>query len=99
MPGGDDELVEIDQVIGVQVGDEEGGDVAAGHPGGEQALRHAGSAIDEQRGLAVADQVRGSHALGRYHRASGAEQDELHGGLRGPPRSGRAGCRARYWYT
>src|SRR3546814_17805797 len=44
VPGGDDELVEVDQVVGVQVRQQQRVELAPGRAGSQQALRHPGAA-------------------------------------------------------
>ena len=46
MPARDDELIEIDDVVGMKMGKEDGVEGAAGRAGRDQTLRRAGAAID-----------------------------------------------------
>jgi hypothetical protein len=66
MPGRDDELVEIDQMVGMLMGDDERVDLRPGMAGGDEALADAGSAIDQDL-----DATR----LGEMGRAGAAQAD------------------------
>jgi len=79
MPARDDELEEIDDVIGMKMGQEDGVERAARGAGGDQPLRRARAAIDEEGAIAMADEAGRAEPLGIALRAAGAKQGELHG--------------------
>ena len=73
VPARHHKLEEIDQVVAVQVGQQQGVDVAARKPGGEQPLGHPRSAIDKQRPATMADHLGGAVTFAMDNRTAGAE--------------------------
>src|SRR5207237_7087042 len=57
MPARDDELEEIDDVIGMKMGQENGVERRARGAGGDQPLRRAGAAVDQEGAAGVAHQA------------------------------------------
>jgi hypothetical protein len=78
VPGRNDELEEIDDVVGVEMREEDGVDVAPGRPRAEETLCHARAAVDEKGLVFVAQKIRRTVALRRALRAPGAEKRHLH---------------------
>ena len=64
MPAGDDQLIEIDHVIRVQVGQQQGfSSPAPDKPGSGHPLGHARAAVDQEAPVADADQARRAEAM------------------------------------
>ena len=78
MPAGDDQLVEIDHVVGMQMRQQHGVELGAGAAGAEQPLRHARAAVDQEAPLAGADQARRPEAALIHLRTAGAQERDAH---------------------
>mgnify|MGYP006185517527 CR=1 FL=1 len=58
VPRRDDELVEIDDVVGMQVRQQQRVEPAPRHAGGHEALGHAGAAVDQHLRVGPQDYLR-----------------------------------------
>ena len=100
VPARDDQLVEVDQMVGMEVGQQQRIERRAGGAGADQALGHARAAVDQEAPVAVADQARRAVAPGMDLRAAGAEQRDLHQAIRPPMGCGaRSAAMIRMWWS
>ena len=76
MPGRLHQRIEIDEMVGMVVGDNQRGDVGDRLAGGNELLGNTGPAIDQHRGIPGPHQMRRTAALRDGHGASGAEKGE-----------------------
>ena len=73
------QLVEVNKVVGMHVGDEQSIDRGAAGAGFQQPLGDARSHIDEERLFAGPDQISGAVTVGIGDRAAGAQKRYVHG--------------------
>ncbi len=78
MPARDHQLEQIDDVVGMQMREQHGVEIAARGTGGDQALRDTGAAIDEIGFAGVAHEIGGPEPVGIALRTAGAEEGQLH---------------------
>ena len=78
VPARDDQLVQVDQMVGMQVGQQHRVQAAARAAGADQPLGDPRAAVDQHRHRAVPHQAGRTVALGVALRAAGAEQGDFH---------------------
>jgi hypothetical protein len=87
MPGRDHQLEQVDDMVGMHMGQQHRIDIA--DPRLRHPLGHAGPAIDQEGGIPVAHDLRRAVTFSVDGRTAGAEKGELHEGI---PESGKNVC-------